>query len=166
MLFMVFGGIVGGIATLFVTKELINKILLTIPGIILGVIAGLITYALIGGLIGIMVPRKEVIAEEQKIYALNDSSSITYIYRGYMNEKLVYRYVIETDKGKHVEKVAADNCYIKEGDYSPKIVKHNSVFANAWFYMIAYDLKEDSSYYYEFYVPKNTVTEQYKIDLE
>lgn len=106
MLFMVFGGIVGGIATFFVTKELINKILLTIPGIILGIIAGLITYALIGGLIGTMVPRKEVITEEQKIYALNDSSSITYIYRGYMNEKLVYRYVIETDKGKHVEKVA------------------------------------------------------------
>ena len=94
---------------------------------IAGLFMGFIFYLFIGGIIGVNLPLNEI-CEEQKIYALNDSSSIegqNYLFSGYVDEELVYRCVIDTDKGKHIKEINADNVYINEGNYTP-IVKHYS----------------------------------------
>lgn len=132
---------------------------------ILGLLIGLLIYLIVGGCIGCELATKEVI-EEQKIYALNDSIGVEggyYLFSGYIDGNLKYRYVIDTDKGKHIEEVAADYGYIKEGDYDPKVEHHYYEFEKKWQSWFGHRLFVED--YYEFYVPENTVTTEYNIDL-
>lgn len=81
-----------------------------------GFIVGSIVYGILGSIIGGGLKTTENI-NAQNIVALNDSSKIEgqqYLFSGYINESLVYRYVIETERGKHIEECKADNGYIKE----------------------------------------------------
>ena len=131
----------------------------------MGFIIGLLLFFIVGGAVGDDLATKEIV-EEYKICALNDSSNIEgvdYLFSGYINENMVYRYVIETDKGKHIEELDADRGYIKEGDYEPMVKYHYYDFEKDWHRWFAYRMFTES--YYEFYVPKNTVTTEYNVDL-
>ena len=132
---------------------------------IVGLVIGLAIYFLAGGAIGCNLATNEVI-EEQKIYALNDSLGVEggyYLFSGYIDGDLEYRYVINTDKGKHIEEVDADYGYIKEGNYTPKVEHHYYTFEKKWHKWFAHRLFVED--YYEFYVPENTVTTEYNVDL-
>ena len=134
-------------------------------GGLLGFFVGLLLWFLVGGIIGAGLPMVEVV-EEQEICALNDSSSIegaSYLFSGYIDEDLVCRYVINTERGKHIEEVDTDNVYIKEGDYTPMVKIHKFEFEKEWYYWFAHDILTE--YYVEFFVPENTVTSEYNIDL-
>lgn len=132
---------------------------------IFGAILGFAFWISIGLIIGLFLPTKEIVTE-QKIYALNDNSSIEckkFIFSGYVNEKFVCSYVIDTDKGKHIEQVDGDCAYIIEGNYTPKIEKHSITFKEDWYYLIAMNAED---YYVKFFVPEGTVTSEYNIDLK
>lgn len=132
----------------------------------LGALIGILVYFLVGGFIGTNLPVIETV-EEQEIYALNDSTSIkgaNYLFSGYINENMVFRYVINTDKGKHIEEVKADNTYVNEGDYTPIVKIHKTSLAKDWYYWFAYDVNDEGDYI-EFFVPENTITNEYNIDL-
>ena len=126
---------------------------------------GFIVYLAIGGIIGCGLPLNEIV-EEQEIFALTDNSSVegrNYLFSGYINEELVCRYVVNTDRGKHIEEVDAYKVYINEGDYKPVVKHYTYVFEKEWHEWFAHTLFTDD--YYEFYVPENTVTNEYNIDL-
>lgn len=130
-----------------------------------GFVIGLILFFVVGGVIGEDLATKEIV-EEQKIYALNDSLGVEggyYLFSGYIDGDLEYRYVINTDKGKHIEEVDTDYGYIKEGDYEPKVEHHYYTFEKKWHKWFAHRLLVED--YYEFYVPENTVTTEYNVDL-
>ena len=132
---------------------------------IAGLFVGFIFYFFIGGIIGVNLPLNEI-CEEQKIYALNDSSSIegqNYLFSGYVDEELVYRYVIDTDKGKYIEEIDAYNAYINEGNYNPMVKHYSYEFEKKWHKLFAHTLFVSD--YYEFYVPENTITTEYNVDL-
>ena len=134
-------------------------------GAVMGALVGFIIYTVIGGAIGSSLPLNKVV-EEQEIYALTDNSSIegaSYLFSGYINENLVCRYVISTDRGKHIEQIDADYVYINEGDYKPIVKHYTYVFEKEWYKWFAHTAFVDD--YYEFYVPENTVTNEYNIDL-
>lgn len=133
---------------------------------LLGLCIGFLLWFLVGGLIGARLPMAEIV-EEQEICALNDSTSIdgaNYLFSGYIDEDLVCRYVINTERGKHIKEVDADNVYIKEGDYTPTVKFHKFEFEKKWYYWFAHD--GFTEYYVEFFVPKNTITSEYNIDLK
>ena len=135
-------------------------------GGVLGFFIGIFAYLLIGGIIGYGLATNEII-EEQEIFALNDSSSIegkNYLFSGYIDEKMVYRYVVETEKGKHIEEVDARRGYIKEGDYTPMVKYHYYTFEKEWYNWFVHNAFTDK--YYEFYVPENTITTEYNVDLD
>ena len=137
-----------------------------IMGAFCGAFCGFLLYFLIGGLIGCSLPLNQVV-EEQEIYALTDNSSVEgvhYLFSGYIDEDLVCRYVVNTDKGKHIEETDVDNVYINEGDYKPLVKHYTYVLEKEWHNLFAHELFTDD--YYEFYVPKNTVTNEYNIDLK
>lgn len=137
-------------------------------GGVLGCIIGVSIWAFIGGIIGLMLPVVDVV-QEQKIFALSDSSSIQgarYVFSGYMNERLVYRYVTDTEKGKHIEEVSGWKVYINEGDYLPMVKIHTTQFKRTWFYWFAHDIFHSDEDYVEFFVPKNTIISEYNIDLK
>lgn len=138
---------------------------LSFMGCLLGFCIGFILWFFIGGLIGAGLPMVEVV-EEQEICALNDSTSVegaSYLFSGYIDKDLVCRYVINTERGKHIEEVDTDNVYIKEGDYTPTVKIHRYKFKKEWYYWFAHDIFAE--YYVEFFVPENTITSEYNIDL-
>lgn len=131
----------------------------------MGFVIGLILFFVVGGAIGDDLATKEIV-EEQKIYALNDSLGVEggyYLFSGYIDGDLKYRYVVDTDKGKHIEEVDADYGYIKEGGYEPMVKHYYYDFEKKWHSWFAYKLFVED--YYEFYVPENTVTTEYNVDL-
>lgn len=133
---------------------------------ILGLMLGFIVWLFVGGIIGYFLPTVEVV-EEHELCALSDSSSVegvNYLFSGYIDEKLVYRYVIDTERGKHIEEEKTDDVYIKEGNYTPTVKIHRIDLKKDWYDWFAHELFVED-YYVEFFVPENTVTSEYKIDL-
>ena len=138
-----------------------------VSGGLLGFLVGILVLITIGFGIGLTVPTVEVV-EEQEIIALNDSTSIEgrkYLYSGYINENLVCRYVINTERGKHIEEVKSDSVYIKEGDYKPTVITHKFVPKEDWYAWFCIPIGSGGNYT-EFFVPENTVTSEYNIDLQ
>lgn len=135
-------------------------------GGVLGFVVGFCLYISLGGFIGSVLKTIDV-TEKKELYALNDLSSIEgsyYVFSGYIDEKLVYRYVEKTEKGLHIEEINSSNVYIKEGDYIPTLVIHKKEFASEWMYLFAHDYFFTTEY--EFLVPANTVITEYNIDLK
>lgn len=163
MIYIIIFAIIGFVIVYDSALDLADYLIGAAKGALLGLFASLF----IGGIIGVFLPTVEV-TETQEIYALNDSSSIQgeyYLFNGYVDEKLTYLYVIDTEKGKQIKELDADNVYIKEGDYSPCIVFHTMKFENDLTYWFANYFLLEKENYVEIYVPQNTITTKYIIDL-
>ena len=162
MLFIIIPVIIGFILGLLDSEE----IGIALCSGFLGLAIGTMLYLFIGGMLGTSLPTVDVV-EEQKICALVDSSEIegaNYLFSGYIGEKLVFRYVINTDKGKHIEEIqSVENVYINEGDYEPMVKIYSKEFAKEWYNWIAFPWFSKE---YVFYVPHDTITNEYNIDLQ
>ena len=162
MAYLILGIVVGFIIAFMDWGEFLDGFL----GAWIGLLVGMLIWMVVGFPLGFAIPTTEVI-EEQEIVALTDSTSIEgqkFLFSGYINENLVCRYVINTDKGKHIEEVRSDNVYIKEGDYKPTVIKHKFVPKSDWYWLFCFPIGHETSYT-EFLVPENTVTSEYNIDL-
>lgn len=138
---------------------------------ILGVSIGILMWITIGSGIGWNhLEPYDVKLDETAICALNDTSQTNesfFLFAGSVGDELVYRYVSNSQNGKRVGEVCSDNVYIKEGDYEPRVEKHCFKYANKawWLFSIPPQLFPDNITYI-FYVPPNTVTTEYCVDLE
>lgn len=162
MAYLILGIVVGFIIAFMDWGEFFDGLL----GALTGLFIGILIWMVVGFPLGFAIPTTEVI-EEQEIVALTDSTSIEgrkFLFSGYINENLVCRYVINTDKGKHIEEVTSDNVYIKEGDYKPAVIKHKFVPKSDWYWLFCFPIGHETNYT-EFLVPENTVTSEYNIDL-
>ena len=151
MILVIVGIILGFIYGINSDEFLFNKVII-IFFLIWGAIAGFI----LSEIIGCVLPTKEVVTE-QEIYEIEDSK---YLSIAYINGTTIYEYVINTEKGKHVEKIKTDSAYIKEGKYKPIIKIYNIVFQKNWYYWFAHDWFAHiftDRYYVEFYIPENTI---------
>lgn len=161
MLIIIICGIIGLLIGLFKVKDYIFA--LTYIGIIIG---GLVAFALTPVMTTIAPVETEVI--EKKIYALNDTSSnqgTHYLYSGYINNELKYRYVVGTSNGKQVKETKTTNVFIKEENCEPKVKIYKRVLKNkiyGWLFFV--ELPDEDKV--EFYVPDNTVINDYNIDLQ
>ena len=163
MIYIILGVIIGFILGFISFEDIADGV----AGAMVGFLCGVLIFLILGFIIGANVPMVEVV-EKQEIVTLTDSTSIEgqkYLFSGYIKENLVCRYVVNTEKGKHIEEIKSNNVYIKEGDYEPTVIKHKFVSKEDWYYWfcIPISLEED---YTEFLVPKNTVTSEYNIDLQ
>lgn len=161
MLIIIICGIIGLLIGLSKVKDYI--VALTYIGIIIG---GLVAFALTPVMTAIAPVETEVI--EKKIYALNDTSSnqgTHYLYSGYINNELKYRYVVGTSNGKQVKETKTTNVFIKEENCEPKVKIYKRVLKNkiyGWLFFV--ELPDEDKV--EFYVPDNTVINDYNIDLQ
>lgn len=137
---------------------------------IFGFFVGLLLYVFLGGFIAVcfQFPTQDVV-EEIDIVALNDTNSnsnINYIVTCNTEDNYIYRYMIETERGKQVQELEnKSNVYLLEGNYVPKIVKHNTEFVNMWHYLVGHHWFLSDNYI-EIFVPSGTITDNYSIDLE
>lgn len=161
MIYIIIGIIVFTVRAYSWTQEWIEAV---ISGLI-GLLVGMFIWILLGSVIGEFLPEKEVV-EEKPLYALTDTTSTygeKFLFSGYIDEELTYRYIIETERGKHIEEIKTNNVYVNEGDYEPHVKIYNTELAKDWYYLFAGHF---GTTYYEFYVPENTLTHNYQVDLE
>lgn len=106
--------------------------------------------------------------QEINITALKDNSNVYgsyFLFSGYEKEKLYYYYSAETKYGYKIDKIDASNAYIKYSNEQPKIEIYSPEFTNSIveFFALApifNDLR------YIIYVPENTITNEFVINLE
>lgn len=164
MIYLIIGAIGFAIFIYFITESIAE----TFFGSLIGLFIGMIIWLSIGGIIGEFLPTKEII-ETKPLYALTDTTSTygeKFLFSGYIDEKLTYRYITETERGKHIEEIDTKNVYVNEGDYQPHLKISKKELAKDWYFLFANDLAIDETTYYEFYVPENTLIHNYQIDLE
>ena len=162
MIFITLGALIG-----LIIGMCDDDLLFGVISCIIGLIAGFLAWGFACEAVNCFFPTVEVV-EEYELCALSDSSSVeeaNYLFSGYIDEKLVYRYVIDTEKGKHIEEEKTDNVYIKEGNYTPTVKIHRTELKKDWYDRFVRDLFV-GDYYVEFFVPENTITSEYEIDLK
>ena len=163
MIYIILGCIIGVVVGYNYCYELDEGIL----GGFLGGLIGVIAYFIIGSIIGLFLPTKDIITT-QNLCALNDTTTIegqTFLFSGYIDEELKYRYLVETKKGIHVEEKGITNAYIKtiEKGEQPYIEEYDSVLKSDLYYWFAVNLKDNE---YVFYLPEGSITNEYNVDLE
>lgn len=134
----------------------------------LGFCSAMVVTAIIFGILAFAFETTPVKVSEQNIYALKDNSKTGgsfFLGIGNINEERCFFYVVNTEKGKRIETKLVDKSYIIEtDDEAPKVVTYKKRYKSA----IARFLYEDMNgeYEYRFYVPKNTITTEFEVDLE
>lgn len=104
---------------------------------------------------------------EIEISALKDNNNMSgnfFIGIGYIDEEMNYYYVENTEKGKIVKKIDANNVYIVEdNEEQPRIEEYKAQFKNEKWLLIAANCNNS---YKKIYIPENSITNEYNIDLE
>lgn len=108
------------------------------------------------------------LTETIEITALNDNSAVSghfYLGSGHIGEDVKYYFIEETEKGKHTNSVDADYSYIIESNNEkPRIEVYSPEFKNnrvlRWFAVEMAD-KE-----YRIYIPENSITTEFSVDLQ
>lgn len=106
--------------------------------------------------------------ETIEITALKDNSELHgsfYLGSGSIDEETYYYFMTETNKGKKMDKVSTKDAYLNEGETENTYIEvYDLVFTNS----IAKFLFGESSGYdeYIFYIPENSVTTEFNVDME
>lgn len=170
MVYLVIGvvaGIISGIR--FYGYGVVNKIIGFVIGSIMGFCLGVLTWVSIGSIIGNFIPSEWKISSTTNLIALNDSSQINgsfFLGCGTIGEDTVYKYIVNTDKGKQIREINTDNndVYIKEYNGTPKIEINTWEFKNEKYYWFASPIWKDDEVI--FYIPEGSVTNNFSIDLK
>jgi len=136
-------------------------------GIPLGLLVGVLVF-LVGLLPTFILQSEPIDPHKTEIYSIKDSSRVQgrfVLGSGTVKEDQYFYYVVEKNGFKSVDKAKVENSKMKEGDVEqPYVVTYEMQFKSAiarFFYG-----KYTGEKSYEFYLPENTITTDYKIDLE
>ena len=127
-------------------------------------------FCLLEGIGAKFIPEKDIEYKitSQEIVALKDNEQVEgrhFLFTGYIEEKLVYRYAKVTKNGIKVCTKDINECYIKYTDGNYRIEKRIPIkFKKWWHYIYSYPCKDDVRY--TFYVPVGSVENTYEVDLE
>ena len=150
-----------------------EKEIISVIGNILSLISCIlmiISFVSMFKLSSLMYKNSYIISETPEIsmnvYAINDDSQINgrMFYRsGYIEEKEYIQFIVKnSDEGKEIRKVCADTVSFYETGDTPRIETYIGYKEVKWLFF------KDSAEqrYYKFYVPENSVTDEFVIDLE
>lgn len=105
-------------------------------------------------------------ANDIDIIALKDNQNVNgriYLMGGYVEEDLYYYYAKETEYGYKTDKIKAEDCYIKYTDEQPHIEEYEAKFTSDVAKAFGFPIDRNR---YIIYCPENTITNEFKIDLE
>ncbi|MGL3988396.1 hypothetical protein ACSHMG_19015 [Bacillus [licheniformis] CMCC 63516] len=138
-----------------------------ILGILFGSAVGALVFV-IGFIPAFFLQDEPVNPHKTEIYSIKDNSNTKGSFilgSGAVDEEQYFYYVVEKDSFKSVDKAKVKDSKMKEGDIEqPYVVTYEMQFKSAiarFFYG-----KYTGEKTYEFYLPENTITTDYKIDLE
>lgn len=115
-----------------------------------------------------IVDTQPVLAEEIKIVALQDGASSAgrfFLGAGHTDDKVKYYYLEETEQGKHIASVDARNSYIIESNSeTPRIETYKYEWKNKGWKWLA--LISPPGRTIKIYIPENSVTTDFNVDLQ
>ncbi|MCY9008351.1 hypothetical protein MOE50_04960 [Bacillus inaquosorum] len=136
-------------------------------GAFFGLIAAL-AVLLIAVIPSFYVETKAVNPHKTEIYSIKDNAKTSGSFvlgSGTVDEEQYFYFVKEKDGFKTVSKAAVEDSKMKEGKYAkPYVLTYDVQFKSA-FARFFYG-KSTGYEAYEFYLPEDTITTEYKIDLE
>lgn len=153
------------IVTAVFTWIAVEDLLSTILASILALLVATALWAVLL-LIGECIPGEVTyeLVDSKEIFVMNDSTGTSasyYLFGGYSDSKLIYRYIYEGEFGYNVDEVDAEDSSIIFSD-TPKVEKYEKHFVNP-----IHDLFSYHGISYRFYVPEGTITmQQYNVDLK
>ena len=112
-------------------------------------------------------PSKLTHIETVEISALKDNSNVEgsfFLGTGSIEENSYYYFIKNTNKGKRMEKVLVDKSYINEGSDEAYVEIYKGKFSKFAQIMLFSEYGFDEEYI--FYVPDNSVTTEFKVDME
>lgn len=142
-----------------------------ILSMLIGVVSFIITFlilALTYGIAETIATTNYELKSTQKIYCLNDNGDINgkmYLFSGSVSEEDVYKMYIDNNGGKSLLKVSADNSIIYE-DNQTQIQTYECKFQNKFIIFLLGEYTLFSPNKYEIHIPKESITNQYNIDLK
>lgn len=102
-----------------------------------------------------------------EIYALNDNIGAQgkfFLGSGHVNGDAYYYYIEETDVGKHIASIPANNAYICESNSeTPRIEMQQMCWEKSWVKWILITNWFETRYM--IYIPENSVTTDFNVDL-
>lgn len=155
VLIIIIGAIVAGVAiALWSDSDLL--------GLLAAIVAGILLIALT-----VAVGENADYKTEKKVtelVALNDGSM--FLGMGRREDELTYNYAIKKGEGYAIDYIEADHVeelrYIKDNS-KPRIETDTQVYTNGFVKFFLAGLETENTY---IYVPKGTVQETYKVDLQ
>lgn len=145
-------------------ETIVGHVLGDIGKLLVGFAAGCIVLLISSGIIYASTFDYTTAESEQAIYALSDNTEASgsfFLGSGYVGSDLSYFYVIETDKGKHVESVTREHAFVNYGE-TPSVEQIEYDFSERAMYAIGVPMKHAD---YVFTVPEGTITNSFQIDL-
>lgn len=107
--------------------------------------------------------------EEYPIYALSATDS-TYLCQSRVSSLTdtyyKYKYIISDEKGKHIESFSSDDVYFTEEADNPTLKIHKKRYPDGWYKFFVIESGLDDLDYYEFCVPKSTISSVFSVDLK
>lgn len=155
------------VSTLFICNAYYPEFIDYLIGIFFGLIAALVVL-LVAVIPAFYVETKTVNPHKTEIYSIKDNAKTSGSFvlgSGTVDEKQYFYFVKEKDGFKTVSKAAVEDSKMKEGKYAKPYVLTYDVQFKSSFARFFYG--ENTGYEeYEFYLPEDTITTEYKIDLE
>ncbi|MED2979508.1 hypothetical protein P4284_22875 [Bacillus swezeyi] len=136
-------------------------------GILFGLVVGVLVF-LVGVLPAFLLHSEPVDPHKTEIYSIKDNSTTKGSFvlgSGTVDEDRYFYYVVEENGFKSVDKAKVEDSKMKEGSIEqPYVVTYEMQFRSAFARFFYGKYTGEKSY--EFYLPENTITTDYKIDLE
>lgn len=104
--------------------------------------------------VGPKLPQEEVVVRQEILpISMSETEKFLMIYTN--DEETRYRYTIETSEGIITENKKLNKVTIREGNYSPMIIKHTYKFKKHWYSWFAF--YDGGRNYIEIFLPENSI---------
>lgn len=139
--------------------------------LIMGLFLGGVLFFMLGlGVIGLsFIPDvKYELVETKEIYALKDNQGMRgnfYLGTGYVEDNQKYFFIVNQEGGKKMDSVSVDQSILYEGAKTTKVEVYEPVIKGkvAKFLFTSTSPRDNK---YKLYIPKDSITTEYKVDME
>ena len=115
---------------------------------------GAVVATTLGCIVGPKLPQEEVIVRQELLpISTTETEKFLKIYTN--TEETKYRYTVETDKGITTKNKELSRVIIREGNYSPMIIKHTYSFKKHWYSWFGFC--DGGGNYIEILLPENSI---------
>lgn len=137
--------------------------------LVLIAVCGIFVTGLIVVFLAFIPGYKYELSKVENISALEDNSTVkghSYLGSGYVDEELKYYYMVSEKGGRKFDYAAADHAVIYEGYKKARVETYKPVFKSKLAKILFFSKETPHENQYKFYVPKDSVTNEYNVDLK